>query len=77
MGVWEAFMKRAARPLEDFGFKPIGLALAAVVAGVAPAAQAIESAHVRAHGPDAKDAAGARSDVVSAAARRQGELFDL
>jgi hypothetical protein len=75
MGVWEAFMKRAARPLEDFGFKPIGLALAAVVAGVAPAAQAVESAHVRTHESDAKDAAGARNGAASA--HNQGDLFDL
>lgn len=77
MGVWEAFMKRAARPLEDFGFKPIGLALAAVVAGVAPAAQAVESAHVRAHASDAKDAGARNGEVVSTPAHRQADLFDL
>jgi hypothetical protein len=67
-------MKRAARPLEDFGFKPIGLALAAVVAGVAPAAQAVESAQVRVHG---SEAAGARDGAASTRAHRQADLFDL
>ena len=74
MGVWEAFMKRAARPLEEFGFKPIGLALAAVVAGVAPAAQALDSAHLRAHAPNAQDATGNRPHA--APGDRQGDLFN-
>ena len=69
-------MKKAARPLEDLTFKPIGLAIAAVVAGVAPSASLVTAAQMSMHASTANDAP-ASAPAHRAAAVRQGDLFDL
>ena len=70
-------MKRAARPLEDLSFKPIGLAIAAVVAGVAPGAPGI-AAQSQLHAPRSSEARAATNAAAPAAyAQLQGDLFDL
>jgi len=87
-------MKRMHEPQKHNGaFKPIGLAIAAVVASAAPVAAADPAPQVRLHAPEAQPAADEQDDTLllgpsapvepfsKAPAKkqdmRQGNLFEL